>query len=63
MWMAATGLTAYVLTVVPVVVSTLVTVMAYHVLPAPAGSGVLVTVTVSVTTVGLDGASSHTSAA
>ena len=63
MWVAATGLTAQVLTIVPVVVSTLVTVMAGHVLPAGAGSSVPVTVTLSITTSRLHGASSHTGTA
>lgn len=58
-WVAATGLTASVLTVVPVVRSTLITVMAGHVLPARAGSGLPVTVTLAITASRLDGAGSH----
>lgn len=60
LWVAATVLTASVLTVVPVVRSTLVTVMAGHVLPARAGSSLPVTVTLSIAASRLDGASSHT---
>ena len=60
LWLAATGLTASVLTIVPVVGSTLVTVMTGHVLPAWAGSSLPVTVTLSITTSRLDGASGHT---
>lgn len=61
LWVAVTGLTASVLTVVPVVRSTLVTVMADDILPARAGSSLLGTVTVSVTARRLHGSSSHTS--
>lgn len=60
LWVAVTGLAATILSVVPVVWSTLVTVVASHVLLAEAGSGLPVTVTLSVTAGGLDSASSHT---
>lgn len=60
LWVATTGLTALVLTVVPVVGSTLVTVMAGHVLPAWAGSSLPVTVTLAITTSRLNGASNDT---
>lgn len=63
LWVTATGLTASVLTVVPVVWSTLVTVMAGHFLPARAGSGLSVTVTLSIAASRLKGAGSHTSTA
>lgn len=60
MRVAATELTASVLTVVPVVRGTLVTVMAGHVLSAGAGSGLPVTVTLSISAGRLEGAGSHT---
>ena len=60
---AAAGLTASVLTVVPVVGGALVTVMARHVLPAGAGPALPVTVTLSVRARRLQRASSHTSTA
>lgn len=63
LWVTATGLTASFLTVVPVVRSTLITVMAGNILPARAGSSLPVTVTMSITASRLDGASSHTGAA
>lgn len=63
LWVTATELAALVLTVVPVVRSTLVTVMAGHVLPARAGSSLSVTVTLPITASRLDGAGSHTSTA
>lgn len=59
---AATGLTAQVLTVVPVVRSALVAVVAGHVIPAGAGSSLPVAVTRSVAASRLDGAGSHTGA-
>lgn len=58
--MTATRLTASVQTVVPVVRSTLVTVMANDVLPARTSPGLPVTVTLSVTTSRMDGTSTHT---
>lgn len=60
---AATRLAASVLTVVPVVRSTLVTVVAGHILPTSAGSGLPVTVTLSVAAGRVDGPSSHTGTA
>lgn len=63
LWVAATGFTASLLTVVPVVRSTLIAVMAGHVLPTRTGSGLPVTVTLSITTSRLDGASRHTGTA
>lgn len=56
---AATGLTASVLTIVPVVRGTLIAVMACHVLPAWAGSGLPVAVTLAVAASGADGSGSH----
>lgn len=63
MKVAAAGLTASALAIVPVVRSTLVAVVASHVFPASAGSRLPVTVTLSVAAVGLDGAGGHTGAA
>lgn len=63
LWVAVTGLTASLLTIVPVVGSTLITVMARHVLPARAGSGLPVAVTLSIAAGRLDGTRSHTCAA
>lgn len=63
MWVAATGFTASLLSVVPVVRSTLIAVMASHVLPTQAGSSLPVTVTLSITASRLDGASCHTGTA
>lgn len=57
---AVTLLTASLLTIVPVVRRTLITVMARHVLSARAGSGLPVTATLSIAAGRLDGASSHT---
>lgn len=58
--MAVTGLTASVLAIVPVVRSTLVTVVADDVLPARAGSGLPVTVTEPVSAGRRHGAGSYT---
>lgn len=63
LWVTATGLTASLLSVVPVIGSTLVTVVARHILPARAGTSLRVTVTLSITTSRLYGASSHTGTA
>lgn len=58
-----TGLAASVLAVVPVVWSALVAVVARHVLPAWAGAGLTVAVTLSVVAGRLDGPGCHTGAA
>lgn len=63
LWVAATGLTAPLLTVVPVVRSTLVAVMASNVRSTQAGPGLPVTIALLVTAGRMDGASSHTGAA
>lgn len=60
---AATGLTAPLLTIVPVVGSTLVAVMASNVGSTQAGPGLPVTIALLVTAGRLDGASSHTGTA
>lgn len=63
LWVAATGFTASLLSVVPVVWSALITVMAGHVLSTGAGSSLPVTLTMSITASRLDDASCHTGTA
>lgn len=61
-WVTAAGLTALLLSIVPMIGRTLVTVMARHVLPAGASSSLLVTVTLPITAGRMDGTGSHTGA-
>lgn len=63
LWVAATGFTAPLLTIVPVVRSTLVAVMASNVHSTQAGPGLPVTIALLVTAGRQHGASSHTGTA